>query len=106
MKIIGVDGLPGPGEGIEGVEQGWLAATCVYPTQGERIVRLALDILGGMPYEHDNFLQSMVVTPENVGMVALYSSQMQRQGWYQTKPAQPQDVQTAKQKYQQMRGTI
>ena len=32
--------------------------------------------------------------------------QMQRQGWYQTKPAQPQDVQTAKQKYQQMRSTL
>ncbi len=33
-------------------------------------------------------------------------SQMQQQGWYQTKPAQAQDVQTAKQKYQQMRGTL
>ena len=80
VKIIGVDGLPGPDEGIEGVEQGWLAATCVYPTHGEQIVRLALDILGGKPYEHDNFLQSMVITPENVGMVALYSNQLQRQG--------------------------
>ena len=27
-------------------------------------------------------------------------NQMQRQGWYPVKPAQPQDVQTAKQKYQ------
>ena len=79
VKIIGVDGLPGPGEGIEGVEQGWLAATCVYPTQGERIVKLALDILEGKPYERNNFLQSMVITPVNVGMVALYSSQLQRQ---------------------------
>lgn len=31
---------------------------------------------------------------------------MQQNGWYQTKPAQQQDVQTAKQKYQQMRGTL
>lgn len=31
---------------------------------------------------------------------------MQEQGWYQTKPAQAQDVQTAKQKYAQMRGTL
>ncbi len=28
---------------------------------------------------------------------------MNSQGWYQTKPVQPQDLQTAKQKYQQMR---
>ncbi len=33
-------------------------------------------------------------------------NQMQRQGWYPTKPAQPQDVQTAKQKYQQMRSGL
>ena len=80
VKIIGVDGLPGPGEGIEGVEQGWLAATCVYPTQGELIVRLALDILEGKPYERNNVLQSMVITPENVNMVALYSKELQKQG--------------------------
>lgn len=80
VKIIGVDGLPGPGEGIEGVEQGWLAATCVYPTHGERIVRLALDILEGKPYERNNVLQSMVITPENVNMVALYSHELQNQG--------------------------
>ena len=28
---------------------------------------------------------------------------MNNEGWYQLKPAQPQDIQTAKQKYQQMR---
>lgn len=31
---------------------------------------------------------------------------MQQQGWYPVKPAQQQDVQAAKQKYQQMRGTL
>ena len=31
---------------------------------------------------------------------------MQQNGWYQTTPAQQPDVQTAKQKYQQMRNTL
>jgi len=31
---------------------------------------------------------------------------MNSQGWYQLKPAQAQDIQTAKQKYQQMRDTL
>ena len=31
---------------------------------------------------------------------------MQQNGWYQVKPAQPQDLQTAKQKFQQMRNTL
>ena len=33
-------------------------------------------------------------------------SQMQQQGWYPVKPAQSQDVQAAKQKYQQMRTAL
>ncbi len=33
-------------------------------------------------------------------------NEMERQGWYPVKPAQAQDVQTAKQKYQQMRGAL
>ena len=31
---------------------------------------------------------------------------MEQKGWYPVKPAEQQDIQTAKQKYQQMRGTI
>ena len=31
---------------------------------------------------------------------------MNSNGWYQLKPAQPQDIQTAKQKYEQMRQTL
>ena len=80
IQIIGVDGLPGPGEGIEAVEQGRLAATCTYPTHGERIVQLALDILEGRPYERENYLQSMMVTPDNVNMIGRYSEEMARQG--------------------------
>lgn len=33
-------------------------------------------------------------------------NQMQQQGWYPVKPAQPQDVQSAKQKYMQTRQTL
>ncbi len=79
VKIIGVDGLSGPNEGIEAVQQGLFAGTCVYPTHGEKIVRLALDILEGKPYKRDNVLQSMLVTPENVEMVALYSNELKAQ---------------------------
>ena len=75
MKIIGVDGLPGADEGIEHVQQGHFAATCVYPTHGEQIVRLALDILTGKPYERQNVLPSVLITPDNVNMVALYSNE-------------------------------
>ena len=78
VKIIGVDGLPGADEGIEHVQQGHFAATCVYPTHGEQIVRLALDILTGKPYERQNVLPSVLITPENVDMVALYGNEQMK----------------------------
>lgn len=79
VKVIGVDGLPGADEGIEHVQQGHFAATCVYPTHGELIVRLALDILTGKPYQRVNYLNSTIITPENVDMVAIYGNELQQQ---------------------------
>ena len=79
VKVIGVDGLPGADEGIEHVQEGHFAATCVYPTHGEQIVKLALDILTGKPFERINYLNSMMITPENVDMVSLYGIELQQQ---------------------------
>lgn len=79
VKVIGVDGLPGADEGIEHVQQGHFAATCVYPTHGELIVRLALDILTGKPYQRVNYLNSTIITPEDVDMVAIYGNELQQQ---------------------------
>ena len=75
--MIGVDGLPN--EGIEYVQKGWLVGTCVYPTHGEEIVRLALNILSGQPYERDNYLNILLITPENVDMISRYANEMMHQ---------------------------
>lgn len=77
IKIIGIDGLPG--EGIEYVQFGHQVGTYVYPTHGENIVKLALDILTGKPYERENTLQGMLVTPENANIVDLNSRELMRQ---------------------------
>lgn len=79
IKIISIDGLIGEGQGIEAVEKGLLAGTYIYPTHGEEIIRLALDILTGQPYERENYLQSMMVTPENVRIVAMNSTELMNQ---------------------------
>ena len=56
---------------------------------------------------HQGMRQVMNDTFVQIGQDQLQIFQlMQQNGWYQTKPAQPQDVQTAKQKYQQMRNTL
>ena len=77
VQILGIDGLPG--EGIEYVQFGHQVGSYVYPTHGELIVKLALDILTGQPYERDNELQGMMVTPENADLMALNSNELIRQ---------------------------
>ena len=77
IMILGIDGLPD--EGIEYVQLGHQIGSYVYPTHGERIVKLALDILTGHPYERDNELQGMMVTPRNADLMALNTNELIRQ---------------------------
>ena len=77
LQIIGIDGLPG--EGIEYVQFGHQAGSFIYPTHGEKIVKLALDILTGRPYERENILTGMMVTAENVNLVDLNERELMKQ---------------------------
>ena len=77
--IIGFDGLPGKGEGMERVQKGLFAATYIYPTHGEKIVRLALDILTGKEYKRNNILTGTMVTPENVDMLLQSGNELMSQ---------------------------
>ncbi len=65
IKFLGIDGLAIPGGGIEAVEKGILAGTYIYPTHGERVVELAINILNGQQYKTSNKMKDMLVTPQN-----------------------------------------
>ncbi|GAA4015651.1 substrate-binding domain-containing protein [Hymenobacter fastidiosus] len=67
IRIIGVDGLAGPGNGLQLVEDGILKATLLYPTGGEEAIRTALHILRQEPYEKENVLGTMIIDSTNVG---------------------------------------
>lgn len=77
IKIFGIDGMPD--EGLEYVQLGHLTASYVYPTCGERIVRLALDILTGNPYQRENPIQGILVVRENAWSIAATTSELMRQ---------------------------
>ena len=77
IKILGIDGMPN--EGLDYVKLGHQIGTYYYPTHGEKIIRLALDILTGKPYERDNPLLGFVVTPDNVDLVTTESIELMRQ---------------------------
>ncbi|MCD7937258.1 MAG: substrate-binding domain-containing protein [Tannerellaceae bacterium] len=56
MVFLGIDALPGEGYGLDLVLKNILDATFIYPTDGDKVLRLAMDILEGRPYEKENIL--------------------------------------------------
>lgn len=80
IYFLGIDALPG--EGIDAIQQGKLAASYIYPTHGEEIIALALRILEHKPYQRTNIIKSVVVTPQNVDEIAINANAMMRQNEY------------------------
>lgn len=80
IRFLGIDGLPG--EGLDAVQNGQLAASYIYPTHGEEVIALALRILEGKPFERTTNQKSIVVTPQNVADIALSSSSLMKQNRY------------------------
>jgi signal transduction histidine kinase/DNA-binding response OmpR family regulator/ABC-type xylose transport system substrate-binding protein len=66
VKFFGVDGLPGPGGGIQLVSDKILQATFLNPTGGEEAIQVAFKILGKQPFSRENILPSVVIDSANV----------------------------------------
>lgn len=79
ISFFGVDALPGPKNGIEDVLNGVLTATYLYPTQGDRLMELAVAILRGEPFERENLLESTLVDGSNASMMLMQEKEVARQ---------------------------
>ncbi len=78
-KFCGIDGLPGENGGIRQVRDSILIASYIYPTRGDQLLQLALDILQGKPYEKEIMLTSALVTNDNANVLLLESDEVMRQ---------------------------
>jgi len=77
--FCGIDGLPGENGGIQLVRDSLLEATYIYPTRGDQVLKLALDILEGRPYQKESMLTSALVTHDNAKVLLLESEEVVRQ---------------------------
>ena len=78
-RYCGIDGLPGKDGGIDCVQKGILDATYIYPTRGDLLLQLAMDILEGRPYERENRLEAAIVTRENANVTQMQAEEMSEQ---------------------------
>lgn len=81
-KFCGIDGLPGEGGGIACVRDSILEASYLYPTHGDKLLKLAVDILEKKPYDREIQLMSALVTRENANALLMQYEEMMRQGNY------------------------
>lgn len=79
MLFVGIDGLPGENQGVDLVDKGVMTASYIYPTKGEAIVPLAMNILQGKPYKRMNYFQSALVTAENAKLIDMQYKEIEGQ---------------------------
>ena len=79
IRIVGIDALPVPGGGMENVRDGNLEASYIYPTRGDAVMQLALNILEKKPYKRDNYLKGALVTKANANVLLMQNEEMNKQ---------------------------
>ena len=80
-KFCGIDGLPDENGGIKLVMDSLLDASYIYPTRGDLLLKLALDILEKRPYQRETLLSSAIVTPDNATVLYMESEELANQ-WH------------------------
>lgn len=74
MRFIGIDALPGEHYGLEDVLAGRLTASFIYPTGGDRVVQIAMDILQGKPFPRETILGTSVVDSTNAPIMKMQTA--------------------------------
>jgi AraC-like DNA-binding protein len=69
--VVGIDALPEPNGGVQKVIEGDIGATFIYPTGGEVIMQVALNILQGKSYKRENILPTALVDASNARLLQL-----------------------------------
>jgi len=80
--FCGIDGLPGDDGGIRLVRDSVLDATYIYPTRGDLLLQMAVNILEGKPYDKEVRLMSALVTRDNANVLLMQNDEIVRQSKY------------------------
>lgn len=79
IRFCGIDAMPQKGGGLELVKDGTLFASYIYPTRGDEVMRLAMNILEGKSYQRENRLSSALVTRDNARVLLMQNDETMRQ---------------------------
>lgn len=82
IHFMGIDAMPQNGGGMQLVRDGELLASYIYPTRGDKVMELAMDILGKKKFKKVNLLSSALVTSDNASVLLMQDEELKRQSAY------------------------
>ena len=74
IVFVGIDALPGKGNGAELVLDHVLDATFIYPTNGDKVLEMAMNILEKKPFPRETTLETAIVDPINAPVMKLQTA--------------------------------
>ena len=80
MLFVGVDALAGENLGVELVADSILDATFIYPTGGDKVIQVAMNILENKTYSRENILSSALVNAGNARIMLMQTSHINTLG--------------------------
>ncbi len=79
IQFCGIDAMPQKGGGMHLVADGTLFASFIYPTRGDEVIQLAMNILTKKDYKRENQLSSALVTRDNARVLLMQNDETVRQ---------------------------
>lgn len=79
IQFCGIDAMPQNGGGMRLVTDGTLFASYIYPTRGDEVIQLAMNILTKKDYKRENQLSSALVTRDNARVLLMQNDETARQ---------------------------
>ena len=79
ILFCGIDAMPQKGGGMRLVSDGTLFASYIYPTRGDEVMQLAMNILTKKQYKRENQLSSALVTRDNARVLLMQNDETARQ---------------------------
>ena len=74
IVFVGIDALPGKGNGVELVLDSVLDATFIYPTNGDKVLEMAMNILEKKPFARETTMETAIVDPVNAPVMKLQTA--------------------------------
>lgn len=79
IVYAGIDALATADGGLQSVKSGRMSASFIYPTRGDLVIKLAMNIMQGKEYKRENYMDAALVTDKNANVILIQNEEIESQ---------------------------